>query len=151
MARIIQTGDTPTKRRNRHMRSCAEVLRLLAERPGLGDGRFDDEARDMVAFLVFTLRDLNETIEQSARSWDDRNYWRKAEGLRERYRWSRTTADELETQLLHDEWNQLPATLIGMLPHFADVTIEKITRDADWWCGAYRALARGVAQRTLQT
>ena len=32
MARVIQTGETPAKRRHAHRRSCAEVLRLLAER-----------------------------------------------------------------------------------------------------------------------
>ena len=51
MARIIQTGDTPAKKRNAHMRSCAEVLRLLAQRNG-----FDDEAKGharISSFLIF--------------------------------------------------------------------------------------------------
>jgi hypothetical protein len=146
MARIVQTGDTPAKRRNAHLRSCAEVLRLLALRPELAAGRFDSEAQDMVAFLVFNLRGIRETIEHSAEAWDDRDYWKKAEALRERYRWSRTAADDLETLALAGRWSEVPEKLLELLPHVADVTVRQQTRDADWWCGAMRALRREALQ-----
>lgn len=147
MARIVRTGDTPAKRRHAQMRSCAEVLRLLAQRPELADGRFDAEARDMVAFLAFNLYEMHETIEQSAQAWDDRNYWKKAEGLRERFRWARLAAAELEKLALADRWVEVPAALIGLLPHFSDVTVQQVTRDSDWWCGALRALKRRAEKR----
>ncbi|ARA93672.1 hypothetical protein AWN76_011190 [Rhodothermaceae bacterium RA] len=137
MGRIIATGETPAKRRHTHMRSCAEVLRLLAQRSG-----FDDEARDMTAFLVFNLRGIYETIEESARAWDDRDYWRKAEALRETWRWSRTAADELEALILADRWSAVPPLLLDLVPRFNGITVNAITRDADWWCGALRALRR---------
>ncbi len=137
MGRIIATGETPAKRRHAHMRSCAEVLRLLAQRSG-----FDDEARDMTAFLVFNLRGIYETIEESARAWDDRDYWRKAEALRETWRWSRTAADELEALILADRWSAVPPLLLDLVPRFNGITVNAITRDADWWCGALRALRR---------
>ena len=139
MSRIIQTGQTPAKRRHAHRRSCAEVLRLLAERTA---GGFDDEARDMAAFLVFNLRGIYATIDESAHAWDDKNYWKKAEGLRERWRWSQTAARELEALLRQDKWREVPPLLITLIPHFGDVTVKSITRDADWWCGALRALLR---------
>ncbi|GIV59381.1 hypothetical protein GQ464_006685 [Rhodocaloribacter litoris] len=137
MSRIITTGETPASRRHAHMRSCAEVLRLLAQR-----ARFDDEARDMTAFLVFNLRDIYRTIDESAGAWDERNYWKKAEALREKWRWCRTAADELETLIRADRWNEVPARLLALVPHFQHITIAAITRNADWWCGAYRALLR---------
>ncbi len=131
------TGETPAKKRHAHMRSCAEVLRLLAQRPA-----FDGEARDMTAFLVFNLREIYKTIDESAQVWDERNYWKKAEGLREKWRWSRTAADRLEALILADDWDAVPPLLLEMLPRFNQVTVTTITRDADWWCGAYRALCR---------
>ena len=140
MGRIIVRGDTPAKRRHAHMRSCAEVLRLLAQRP-----QFAGEEQDMAAFLVFNLRGIHETIEESARAWDDRNYWRKAEGLREKWRWSRTTADRLEKKILADKWDEIPLLLVELIPHFQSITVTAITRDADWWCGALRALKRQKA------
>ena len=142
MARIIATGETAAKRRNAHLRSCAEVVRLLAERRG-----FDAEAQDMAAFLVFSLRGIYETIDESAQAWDDKGYWKKAEHLREAWRWSRTSADELERLLLADRWDEVPPALISLLPHLGGVTINAITRDADWWCGALRALRREAAPR----
>jgi acyl-homoserine lactone acylase PvdQ len=147
MGRIVQTGDTPAKRRNAHTRSCAEVLRLLAQRPELADGQFDTEAQDMVAFLVFNLQGMHETIEQSAQAWDDRNYWKKSEALRAKYRWTRLAAGTIEELALAGRWGEVTPALIALLPHFAGVTIQQVTRDADWWCGAMRALRREAASR----
>jgi len=140
MSRIVNTGQTPAKRRHAHRRSCAEVLRLLAQKR-LTD-HFDDEAKDMVAFLVFNLRGIYQTIDESAHAWDEKNYWKKAEGLRERWRWSRTAARDLEALILDDDWSAIPVQLIGLTERFQDVTVRSITRNADWWCGALRALRR---------
>lgn len=142
MSRIVNTGQTPAKRRHAHRRSCAEVLRLLAERR-LTD-HFDREAKDMVAFLVFNLRGIYRTIDESAQAWDEKNYWKKAEALRERWRWSRTAAREIEAFILDDDWTAVPPRLVALTEHFQDVTVRSITRDADWWCGALRALRRGT-------
>ncbi len=144
MGRIIQTGDTPAKRRHAHQRSCAEVLRLLAQRPSLAEG-FDAEARDMAAFLVFNLRGIYQSVEESARAWDDKNYWRKAEALRARWLWSRDMARALEALLLQEAWAEVPEQLIALAGRFQDVTVRQVTRDADWWCGAFRALRRQAA------
>ena len=120
------------------MRSCAEVLRLLAQR-----STFDDEAQDMTAFLVFNLRGIYLTIDNSAQVWDDRNYWRKAERLRHQWRWSAKAADQLEALVRAERWDEVPPMLIALIPHFSSITVASITRDADWWCGAKRALLNG--------
>ena len=140
MGRIVN-GDSPAKTRNAHLRSCAEVVRLLAQRP-----RFGDEEQDMTAFLVFSLRGAYETIDESAQTWDDRGYWKKAEKLRADWRWAHTTADTLEALIRAGDWHALPPHLIELAGRLSDVTVTAITRDADWWCGAYRALLRGPAQ-----
>ena len=137
MARLIKTGETPAKKRHAHMRSCAEVLRLLAQR-----GAFDEEARDMTAFLVFNLRDIYKTIDESAHAWDERNYWKKAEALRQTWRWTCIAADRLEALIRAGHWDALPPVLIELVPRFNSITVTAITRDADWWCGALRALLR---------
>jgi hypothetical protein len=123
------------------MRSCAEVLRELASRPV-----FDAEGRDMLAFLVFNLRGIYRTIDESAGSWDERGYWKKAEGLRDKWRWARIEAERLHDLLRAEAWHQMPEFLIGLSAHFAGVKITTMTRDADWWCGAWRALSREDGQ-----
>lgn len=137
MTRIVNTGDTAAKRRNAHIRSSAEVIRLLAQRSG-----FDEEAQDMCAFLVFCLRGIYDTIEESALAWDDRNYWKKSEALRQKWRWSKLTSDELADLVVAGQWQKIPPLLIGLIPRFSDVTITTITRGPDWWMGARRALIK---------
>ena len=137
MGRIVRTGDTPAKRRNAHRRSCAEVIRLLAEKTS-----FDEEAKDMAAFLVFSLRGIGETIEQSALAWDDRNYWKKAEALRHKWRWTTKKSEEIGQMVVEGKWQMIPPQLMELFPHFSDVTITKITRGPDWWVGARRALVK---------
>lgn len=153
MSRIIHTGDTPGKRRHAHMRSCAEALRSLAQRPALADGHFDTEAKDLTAFLVLNLQGIRETIEDSAQSWEDRGYWDKAEKLRARWRWSRFAADELAACVVEDRWDEVTPLLMNLVPRFQKVTVATMTRDADWWCGAARALKRRAAneKRAAQT
>lgn len=145
MARIVQTGDTPAKRRRAHVRSSAEALRRLAARDGLAAGIYDAEARDLVAYLALHLRGIGETIESAAQAWDDRDYWRKSEQLRADYRWAPQTADALEAAAVAEDWDAVTGALVGLVPRFADVTITKETRDADHWVGAYRALVRRAA------
>ncbi len=135
MARIIRTGKTPAKERNAHMRTCAELLRLLAEKD-----YFDDEAKDMVALFVFSLRGIYATIEGSADVWDERNYWKRAEALRNDWRWSKKAADTLETLIRQEEWRKIPDIMIELFPRFQKVNVVTITRNADHWCGALKAL-----------
>ncbi|MCY3630420.1 MAG: hypothetical protein F4065_01685 [Rhodothermaceae bacterium] len=135
MARIIRTGNTPAKERNAHMRTCAELLRLLAEKD-----YFDEEAKDMVALFIFSLRGIYATIEGSADVWDERNYWKRAEALRNDWRWSEKAADTLETLIRQDEWRKIPDIMMELFPRFQKVTIVTITRNADHWCGALKAL-----------
>ncbi len=135
MSRIINTGDTAAKRRNAAMRSCAEVIRLMATQSD-----WTDESKDMAAFIVHNLRVVNTTIEESAQAWDDKNYWKKAEGLREKWRWTRVYADKLEKLLLNRQWDLIPEILITLIPKFGHIKIAATSRDSDWWCGAYSSL-----------
>ncbi len=141
MARIIQTGETPAKKRNAHMRSCAEVIRLLAQKSS-----FDDEAKDMTAFLIFNLREIYKVIDESAQAWDERNYWKKAEGLREKWRWTRILSDKLAKLAVASKWQRIPDVMFELLPYFQSITIVKLTRDSDWWIGAYAALLKEQKQ-----
>jgi hypothetical protein len=96
----------------------------------------------MAAFLVFCLRGIYSTIDESADSWDDRNYWRKAEQLRAKWSWSRKEADRLEAHILADEWASVPDVLVDLIPHFMSVSVKTEKRNADWWAGALAALKR---------
>ena len=96
----------------------------------------------MSAFLVFSLRDIYGTIEESAQAWDDKNYWKKAEGLRQKWRWSHLSANKLEKYILNNRWDDVTGELLELIPQFSGIKITSITRDSDWWAGALTALRK---------
>ena len=136
MGRVINT-DSTGKKRNQNMRTSAEILRRLSQKINI-----DDEAKDMIAALVFCLREIDEGIEQSAAVWEKRDYWMKAEEFRQRWRWAGALADELQALVFSENWAQLPPIMVRLIPLFRDIKITKLTRKESEWQGSYDRLIR---------
>jgi hypothetical protein len=134
MARIINT-DNPGKLRNQARRTIAEMLRHLMTK-----GTLDDEARDMVATIVYALREIDATIEVTTEAWEKRDYYLKADKFRLEWEWAAPAADRLEAIVRWNKWDRLPQEIMGLAPRFSDVKIVKFTRAEDAWQGNYRRL-----------
>ncbi len=133
---VINT-DSTGKHRNQAMRTGAELLRHLSQKP-----QIDDEVKDMVAALTYALREIDEGIDSSAAAWEKRDYWMKADELRTRWDWTARMADQL-TQLIYEErWGDLPGMMVKLFPYFTDIKITKMTRKEDTWNGEYQRLLR---------
>lgn len=138
MSRVINT-DSPGKRRNQLMRTGAELMRYLSQKQDI-----DDEAKNMLALLVLTLREIADGIDESTVAWEKRNYWIKAEEFRRNWQWTAEMAAELETVLKKGEWHNLPPLMVRLLPYFADIKVTKFTRKPSLWHGCYDRLMEGV-------
>lgn len=136
MSRVIQT-DSTGKNRSRLMRTCAELLRHLSTKPAM-----DEESRDMLACIVYSLREIDEGIDESASVWEKRDYWMKAEKLRQRWYWVGAKADALDALIRNEEWHRMPEMMVSLLPYFADVKVTRLTRTPDVWEGAYERLLK---------
>jgi hypothetical protein len=134
MSRVVNPNN-PGKVRNQLMRTAAELLRHLSQKAEL-----DAEAKDMAALLVFCLRDIEDGIEASAIAWERRDYWVKAEQLRQRWVWAGNSSARLENVIRNDSWETLPGIMVNLFEHFADIKITKFTRDSAEWDGAYQRL-----------
>ena len=134
MARIINTAN-PGKLRNQARRTIAEMLRHLMTK-----GTLDDEARDMVATIVYALREIDATIEVTTEAWEKRDYYLKADKFRLEWEWAAPAADRLEAIVRWNKWDRLPQEIMGLAQRFADVKIVKFTRAEDTWQGNYRQL-----------
>jgi hypothetical protein len=134
MGRVINP-DTTGKRRNQLMRGSAEILRMLAQKR-----QIDDETRDMIATLVYNLREIDEGVEQSAEAWEKRDYWMKAEEFRKRWHWAGYMAGQLTSVTLENKWEKLPEIMVKLMPHFSDIKITKMTRKDSLWDGNYARL-----------
>jgi len=131
MSRVVNT-NSPSKRRNYHMRSCAELLRHLSQKP-----EFDDEACDMLAALAHGLHEIEAGLDEATEAWEKRDYWLKVEQFRQKWAWAGLSAAELDDVLRRKDWSALPAHLVKLLPYFADITITKMMRSPDLWQGKY--------------
>lgn len=133
---VINT-DSTAKHRNQAMRTGAEILRHLTQKPEI-----DNEVKDMVAALTYALREIDEGIDTSAAAWEKRDYWMKADELRVRWEWTARMADQLTAMIYEERWGDLPAMMVKLFPYFNDIKITKMTRKEDAWQGAHSRLLR---------
>lgn len=134
MSRVINTNN-PGKRRNAFMRTCAEILRSLSQQKEV-----NAETKDMVAMLVYCLRGIDDTVEESIRAWEKRGYWKKADDFQQKWWWSSLMATSVEKLVRSADWEKLPEMMMKLFPHFSDIEINKMTRNPDEWAGTYEKL-----------
>lgn len=137
--------DNSGKRRDRYVKATVLAMRELVNRK-----KVDDEVRDLTAFIVLTLQQIDETIDETCKAWEKRDYWIKADRFRNDWFWTKSAAVKLEQALLENKWNLVPAVVKEMAKHLQNVTPPK----RDWgtpWNGAYAVLLakhdRAVARK----
>ncbi len=135
MSRITRIDGTPTQQRNAVRRAIAEILRRLGEKKTI-----DAETKDMLAFIVFGLRSMDQSIDQSATAWEKRDYYIKADHLRREWLWLAPQADRLEDILRTDDFRLAPIELAGLAARFSDVKVTALTKSPTLWQGAYKKL-----------
>ncbi|MFN8484191.1 MAG: hypothetical protein U0768_14230 [Anaerolineae bacterium] len=134
MGRVINT-DSAGAERNRLRRTIAEALRLLGQKQAI-----DDEARDLAALIVYSLRGIEQGVDTSAAAWEKRDYYMKADRFRLQWAWVEPMARQLEVVLVRGRWNDLPTVLALLLPRFSDIKLTRMTRTPDVWAGCYDRL-----------
>jgi leucyl-tRNA synthetase len=134
MSRIININNA-ARVRNQNLRTIAELMRRLGARSAV-----DAEAKDMVAALVYLLREINQSAEKTTQAWEKRGYWMKADRFLLEWEWAKEAAANLEDVLRHEAWDLLPRLLADLLPHAADQQVKNLTRTESAWKGAYQRL-----------
>ena len=137
MSRITYADGTPNQQRNSLRRAIAEVLRRMSSKPSV-----DAEVKDMVAFIVFSLREIAASVDKSATAWEKRDYYLKADAFRRDWAWVESAANRLHAALREERWADLPMELAQLAPQFANVRVTQFTRPATLWQGCYKRLAQ---------
>jgi hypothetical protein len=135
MSRITHIDGTPTQQRNAIRRAIAEILRRLMDKRNI-----DDETKDMLAFIVFGLRSMDQSIDQSASAWEKRDYYLKADQFRREWLWLPAAAARLEEILRSGDWATAPLELAGLSARFSDIKVTTYTKPPALWQGAYQKL-----------
>ncbi|HZQ10793.1 MAG TPA: hypothetical protein VFD70_29720 [Anaerolineae bacterium] len=126
--------DNAGKRRDRFVKATVLAMRELVNKK-----KVDDEVRDLTAFIVLTLQQIDATIDETCKAWEKRDYWIKADRFRNDWLWTKTAASKLEQAVLENKWQLIPSVVKDMAKHLQKVTIPK----RDWgtpWNGAYALL-----------
>ena len=134
MSRLIN-GPNPGTERNQLRRTIAEALRRLMTKK-----KIDEESKDLVALIVYSLREIAKGIDQSARAWEKRDYFVKADKFRMEWAWAEKYANKLEVTMRGELWSDLPIALAELAPKFSDITITKFVRTEAMWNGRYKQL-----------
>ena len=135
MSRIIYADGTPNQQRNSLRRAIAEILRRMSSKPNV-----DAEVKDMVAFIVLSLREIAASVDKSAAAWEKRDYYLKADAFRRDWAWVELAANRLHATLREERWADLPVELAQLTPRFADVRVTQLTRPTTLWQGCYKRL-----------
>lgn len=138
MSRLIN-GNNPGTERNQLRRTIAEALRRLMTK-----SKIDDEAKDLIALIVYSLRGIAAGVDQSASAWEKRDYFVKADKFRMEWSWAEKYANKLEVMLRGQLWGDLPMALAELAPKFSDITVTKYVRTEALWQGRYRQLMAEV-------
>lgn len=134
MARVINNNN-PGKRRGHLMRTVAEIQRRLLQKNSV-----DTEVKDMMAMLVFCLKEIKATVSETSEAWDARGYWKKAAGFESDWEWAGEMAKEIEAVLRREIWNNIPEIIIKLAVHLSGIKITRLTRDQNLWEGCHRKL-----------
>ena len=134
MARVINT-NTPGKRRGDLMRTVAEIQRRLLQKSSVDGG-----VKDMLAMVVFCLREVSATVQETSNVWDERGYWKKAAEFEMEWEWANEMTAEIETILHREDWIKLPDIIMGLAARVSKIKITRLTRDESLWEGCYLKL-----------
>jgi len=145
MSRIIKT-DTVGKQRTQLTKAVMITIRELAAKK-----QVDDEARDMAAFLALALTAIYNTIDESVKAWEKRDYWMKADQFRRDWAWSGRLATKAREAALLNDWAELALLMPEIATKLGAVKLPKSNTIGKPWTGALAELKkRGTSEKVTR-
>ncbi|MEI7988260.1 MAG: hypothetical protein WCI88_04410 [Chloroflexota bacterium] len=134
MSRII-SPDNAGKDRTRMVKSIIIAIRELGKKV-----QPDDEARDMAAYIVMALEVIANTIEESVKAWEKRDYWVKADRFRMEWAWSQVLSKQMEKAVLNEDWGEIAYLIVQIAQRLGKISVSENHRMGKPWIGAWEKL-----------
>lgn len=131
MSRVIRT-ESAASQRKRLMQGLA-----LALRRGLDGDVGGDEQKDLFAFMMLTLDQIQTSVDRTAQAWEKRGYWLKADRFRLDWEWSLSCFQVLERSLNDQDWEHARESVPNMMQAAMHVKVPKRLKHARPWIGAW--------------
>lgn len=120
------------------MRELAELLAWITKKGRVGE--VDDELQDLLAAVVFVLRDISESVEKTVAAWEKRNYWLKADRFHMEWAWARSESERLSSLLMAGDVNGAIRALLPLLPKISHIQTKRLSKKSTQWHGAMKRL-----------
>ena len=126
------TPENAGKTRSQLSKAVVLAIRNLMKETGATTG-----ARDLAAFIVLALLEIDQTIETSVLAWEKRGYWVKADRFRMEWEWAKIYADKIKAALIEDDWGQVAQSIIQISRKLQKVIVSERNRIGRPWEGAW--------------
>lgn len=131
MGRVINP-EGAGKLRNQLTRSIVLALRELMRQT-----EPDGYSRDLAAFIVFALSEVNDTVESSVAAWEKKGYWLKADRFRLEWEWAERASMAMRQALRQDDWAAVALTAVQVGQKLMGVDVPQRHRLGTPWEGAW--------------
>ena len=136
MGRVIDPKSAG-KQRTQLIRAAALATRLLQSKSAM-----DAEARDLAAFISFTLAAIFSSVEPSVHAWEKRGYWVKADQFRLEWQWTGNLGIEMAEALQSDDWIAVKNNVERVQKKLGNVKISARHRMGTPWVGTWDILQK---------
>jgi hypothetical protein len=143
LSRLIKT-DGVGKKRDRLVKAVALAVRGLATKREI-----DDEARDMAAFISLALAEIHNTVDESVRAWEKRDYWLKSDQFRRQWAWAERMAGQVGEAVVLNDWGELASLLPEVGQRLGNVKLPKRNTLGQPWLGGLDELKRRRAEAAV--
>ena len=136
MTRIIRT-DSPARYRQRLLKALASAFHCFRE-----ETTTEAQKKDIYAFTLLTLEAISESVDQTILAWEKRDYWIKADRLRDTWRWASEAHKNLLNALQSNEIEGAYQQLESLYEQTESVKLPRNQPGQDLWQGAWRKLQK---------
>jgi len=134
LGRVISTENLATER-NRLLKAMALALREMAKKSS-----YDEESRDLAAFLVLALDNVAESIERSVLPWEKRGYWVKADRFRMEWAWAESLRTKMRAAVNTEKPEEIAMAASTLSDKLKGVKVSERHRLGSPWHGAWAQL-----------
>lgn len=136
MSRVINP-EGAGKERTLIVRSVVVALRELMQQP-----EPNQQTRDLAAYVVLALCEIDRTVEVSVQAWEKRGYWLKADRFRLDWAWASRLGEAMKIAVLKEDWANVASSAGQVAQRLKDVDVPKRNGVGTPWIGARDRLER---------
>ncbi len=135
MTQIINSS-TPGKERDRLSKAIIITIRAY-----LRQGKFSQETKDMIGFIILALQEISSGIDLSVNAWEKRGYWVKADKYRMEWNWTEQTSNKLANVFDKNDQDSVITILLEIMNRFSNLKVSDRHRMGEPWKNAYKKYA----------